>query len=150
MLRIISVGKIKEKYLIDAIKEYEKRITKYFKIEFIELLDEGKLDKKSSLKKEGDKILQNLSNGFTILLDRSGNEMDSIMFSKKIEEILITNANINFIIGGSYGVDEKVIEKADLVLSFSKFTFPHQVFKVLLLEQIYRACKIINNEEYHK
>lgn len=150
MIRIICVGKIKEEYLIEAVKDYSKRISKYHKFEIVEFPDEGKLDKASQIKKESDKILNFLGNSYNILLDRQGEMVDSISLSKKIEDIFISNSNINFIIGGSYGVSEEIKEKSNFILSFSKMTFPHQLFRILLLEQIYRACKISNNEEYHK
>ena len=150
MIRIICVGKIKEEYLNLAIKDYLARINKYYRIEIIEILDEGKLDKISSLNKESEKILEKISDGYNILLDREGKLIDSMEFANVIDKAFISNSNINFIIGGSYGVNNLVKKKADLIISFSKLTFPHQLFRVILLEQIYRGCKINNNEKYHK
>ncbi len=150
MIRIICVGKIKEEYLNIAIKDYLARINKYYRIEIIEILDEGKLDEISSLNKESEKILEKISDGYNILLDREGKLIDSMEFANVIDKAFISNSSINFIIGGSYGVNNLVKEKVDLKISFSKLTFPHQLFRVILLEQIYRGCKINNNEKYHK
>ncbi len=151
MIKIICVGKIKEKFFTDAIKEYEKRISKYSELKVIELEDIGLSDKKVVLKKEEEKILKNInSKDYIITLEIEGKELSSIDFSKKIEDTLITNSNITFIIGGSFGLSESIKSLSNYKLSFSKMTFPHQLFRIILLEQIYRAFKIINNEEYHK
>lgn len=151
-INIISVGKIKEQYFIDGIEEYKKRLTKYTNIELITVMDEpNELDSKIVKKKEAERILAKIpSNSYTIVLDLKGKELDSIEFAKKIDEIKNVSSTINFIIGGSLGLDESVIEKADYRLCFSKFTFPHKLMKLILLEQIYRAFKINNNESYHK
>ena len=151
MIKIICVGKIKEEYLNKGINEYKKRISKYHNIEIYELQDEGLLDKQTTLKKEKEKILKIINpKDYLIILDIDGKELNSIQIAKKIDEIFITNSNIAFIIGGSYGIDDSIKDLADLKLSFSKLTFPHQLFRIILLEQIYRAFKINNNEEYHK
>ncbi len=151
MIKIICVGKIKEEYLNKGINEYKKRISKYHNIEIYELQDEGLLDKQTTLKKEKEKILKIINpKDYLIILDIDGKELNSIQLAKKIDEIFITNSNITFIIGGSYGIDDSIKNLADLKLSFSKLTFPHQLFRIILLEQIYRAFKINNNEEYHK
>ncbi len=151
MIKIICVGKIKEEYLNKGINEYKKRISKYHNIEIYELQDEGLLDKQTTLKKEKEKILKIINpKDYLIILDIDGKELNSIQLAKKIDEIFITNSNIAFIIGGSYGIDDSIKDLADLKLSFSKLTFPHQLFRIILLEQIYRAFKINNNEEYHK
>ena len=151
MIKIITVGTIKEKYLKDAIEEYQKRISKYTNIEIIEVSDEGLVEPSKALKLEATKIEKNLSNrDYIITLEIEGKEYTSIDFANKINDILIENSNITFIIGGSYGLSEEIKAKAKLHLSFSKMTFPHQLFRVLLLEQIYRAYKINNNESYHK
>ena len=151
MIKIICVGKIKEEYLNKGINEYKKRISKYHNIEIYELQDEGLLDKQTTLKKEKEKILKIINpKDYLIILDIDGKELNSIQITKKIDEIFITNSNIAFIIGGSYGIDDSIKDLADLKLSFSKLTFPHQLFRIILLEQIYRAFKINNNEEYHK
>ena len=151
MIRIICVGKIKEKYLIDAIEEYSKRIGKYSKLEIIELQDEsqGEIDKIKRL--EGIKIEKYLSpKDYIISLEIDGKKLTSEEFANLIDKELIEYSNITFIIGGSYGIDDAIKEKANYHLSFSIMTFPHQLFRVLLLEQIYRAFKINNNESYHK
>lgn len=150
MIRIICVGKIKENYFKEAILEYKKRLSKYTKIEIVEIPDYD-LDIKSTIRKEGELILKALNNSdYNIVMDINGKEFDSISLSKKINEIFLSKSTITFIIGGSYGIDDIVKDKCDLKLSFSKLTFPHQLFRVILLEQIYRSFKILNNEEYHK
>ena len=151
MIKIICVGKIKEDYLNKGIDEYKKRISKYHNIEIYELQDEGLRDKQTTIKKEKEKILKIInSKDYLIVLDINGKEINSIQLAKKIDEIFISNSNITFIIGGSYGIDDSIKDLANLKLSFSKLTFPHQLFRIILLEQIYRAFKINNNEEYHK
>ncbi len=150
MIKIICIGKIKENYLKEAIIEYKKRISKYTNIEIIEL-DDYNYDIKKTLLTEYNSIIKVMNNSdYNILLDINGNELDSVSFAKKINDTLTINSNITFIIGGSYGVLDELRNKVDYKLSFSKMTFPHQLFRVLLLEQIYRAYKINNNEEYHK
>ncbi len=150
MIKIICIGKIKENYLKDAINEYKKRISKYTNIEIIEL-DDYNYDVKKTLLTEYNNIIKVMNGSdYNILLDINGIEMDSISFAKKINDTLSINSNITFIIGGSYGVLDELRDKVNYKLSFSKMTFPHQLFRVLLLEQIYRAYKINNNEEYHK
>ena len=151
MIRIICVGKIKEKYLRDAIEEYSKRLSKYTKLEIIEVKDESKMDTNDIMKKEAISIEKYINNkDYNIVLDIEGEELSSLTFAKKLDKIFIGSSNINFIIGGSVGIDDSIKEKANLRLSFSRMTFPHQLFRVILLEQIYRAFKIINNESYHK
>ena len=150
MIKIICVGKIKENYLKDAIVEYKKRISKYTNIEIIELLDTN-YDIKKTLLTEYNSIIKVMNpSDYNILLDINGIELDSLSFAKKIDDTFTFNSNITFIIGGSYGVMDKLRNQVNYRLSFSKMTFPHQLFRVLLLEQIYRAYKINNNEEYHK
>ena len=150
MIRIICVGKIKENYFKEAILEYKKRISKYTKLEIIEINDYG-LDVKTTLKKEGDEILKYIdSSHYNIVMDINGEQLDSVSLSKKVNNIFINSSTINFIVGGSYGLDERVKEKSNFRLSFSKLTFPHQLFRIILLEQLYRSFKILNNEEYHK
>ena len=151
MIKIICLGKVKEKYFVDAIKEYCKRISKYSELKIIELDDISTTDIKSTLKKEEEKILKVINKkDYIITLEIEGEELNSIEFSKKIEEIFNFNSNITFIIGSSYGLSDEIKKLANYKLSFSKLTFPHQLFRVILLEQIYRAFKILNNEEYHK
>lgn len=143
-MKLICVGKIKENYLKEAINEYLKRLSKYTKLEVIELKDSNILD-------EEELILRNINDkDYVITLDISGNMLDSIELSKKIEEWFINSYNIVFVIGGSYGLSDKIKTRSNYSISFSKFTFPHQLFRVILLEQIYRSFKIINNETYHK
>ena len=150
MIKIICIGKIKENFIKEAINEYKKRISKYTNIEIIEL-DDYNYDVKKTLLTEYNNIIKVMNNNdYNILLDINGVEMDSISFSKKINDTLNINSNITFIIGGSFGVLDELRDKVNYRLSFSKMTFPHQLFRVLLLEQIYRAYKINNNEEYHK
>lgn len=151
MIKIITVGSIKEKYLKEAIEEYKKRISRYTNIEIIEVNDEGLVEKEKAIKLEGNKIEKYISNrDYLITLEIEGKQFTSEEFASKIDQILIENSNITFIIGGSYGLSEEIKTKSNLHLSFSKMTFPHQLFRVLLLEQIYRAYKINNNESYHK
>ena len=150
MIRIICVGKIKEKFLQDAIIEYKKRISKYTNIEIIELPDNS-FDISKELLVEYNSIMKVFNkNHYNILLDINGEMLDSPSFAKKMNDILIYNSNITFIIGGSNGVLEKLKKEVNYCLSFSKMTFPHQLFRVILLEQLYRVYKINNNEEYHK
>ena len=151
MIKIICVGKIKEKYFVSAIEEYSKRISKYTKIEIIELPDYDINNKDVVLEKEKENILKHINNkDYIITLEIEGSELSSEEFAKKIDKIFITNPNITFIIGGSYGLHNQIKNMSDFKLSFSKFTFPHQLFRVILLEQIYRVYKINNNESYHK
>ena len=151
MIKLITVGTIKEAYLRDAIKEYIKRIGKYTKIEIIEVKEEGIVEKDKALKLEAEKIEKYINNkDYIVTLEIEGKEISSIESAKKINSIWLDNSNISFIIGGSYGLDNSIKEKSNWHLSFSKMTFPHQLFRVLLLEQIYRSYKINNNESYHK
>ncbi len=144
MIRIICIGKIKEKYLLDLINDYLTRINKYHKLEIVELIDSNK-------KEEGDRILTKLKDkSFKVALTLDGKKYTSPEFSKFIDKSLMNYGNIDFIIGGSDGLADKVLEKADYKISFSDLTFPHGLFRGILLEQIYRSFKIINNETYHK
>jgi len=152
MIKILCVGKIKEKFLNDAINEYTKRIGKYSKLEIIEISDEATDNPIITLEKEKNKLLKYInSKDYNIILDINGKMLNSVELSNKIDSIFTTqNSNITFIIGGSCGLHEEIKKIADYSLSFSKLTFPHQLFRVFLLEQIYRSFKIINNESYHK
>ena len=151
MIKIITVGKLKEKYLIDAIEEYKKRLSKYTKLELIEVADEGNCDIEKAKSIEKERIEKHIKEkDYLITLEIEGKEITSEEVSKKIDNTFNSYSNITFIIGGSYGIDESLKKKANYHLSFSKLTFPHQLFRVLLLEQIYRAFKINNNESYHK
>lgn len=152
-INIISVGNVKEKYLQELILDYKKRISKYAQIELIELKDESNKINENVVKElEGERILSSIKEGYyTILLDLKGQMLDSVSLSKKIDEIsTYYSSKIAFIIGGSFGVSEAVKKRANFMLSFSKMTFPHQLAKGMLLEQIYRCFKILNNETYHK
>ncbi|MFA5409052.1 MAG: 23S rRNA (pseudouridine(1915)-N(3))-methyltransferase RlmH [Bacilli bacterium] len=152
MIKIICVGKIKEQYWKDALSEYLKRLSKYTKIEIIELEDDGSDDETKTLNTEKSSILNNIKqHDYVIALDIDGVMYDSCSLSTKINSLLIEgHSDITFVIGGSYGLHDDVKQKANMRLSFSKLTFPHQMFRVILLEQIYRSFKIINNETYHK
>ena len=148
MIKIICVGKIKEYYLKEAIEDYKKRLSKYTKLKIIEIKDEQN-DK--SLQLEAGNIKKYLdSKDFIITLEIEGEELRSEELANLIDKKLITKPNITFIIGGSNGLDKSIKETSDFKLSFSKLTFPHQLFRVILLEQIYRSFKILSNETYHK
>ncbi|MBR2713126.1 MAG: 23S rRNA (pseudouridine(1915)-N(3))-methyltransferase RlmH [Bacilli bacterium] len=150
MIRIITVGKIKEEYLKEAIDEYTKRLSKYTKISLIEVLDEN-YDISKTLLKEKENILKYINEkDYIITLEIEGKELTSVELSNKINDILTNYSDITFIIGGSYGLHDDIKKMSNYGLSFSKLTFPHQLFRVMLLEQIYRSFKIINNETYHK
>ena len=156
-ITIISVGKLKEKYLLDGIKEYTKRLSKYTKLDIIEVQDEhapetlSLKDMEKIKEKEGKKILSKLKDSFVVALVLDGKQITSPELAKKIEEIKTYNSSIiTFIIGGSLGLSNEIINKANYKLSFSKMTFPHQLMRLILLEQIYRSFRINNNEPYHK
>ena len=150
MIKIICVGKVKEAYYREAIEEYLKRLSKYTKVEIVEVSDLN-YDKEKTIREESKLIIDKLNNNdYKILMNIQGEILDSVSLSKKINDVMINNSNLTFIIGGSYGVSDELKRMVDYRLSFSKLTFPHQLFRVVLLEQIYRSFKIINNEEYHK
>ena len=152
-IAIVCVGKIKEKYLQEMIADYKKRISKYATIDIIELKDESnKIDENVVKELEGERIISSIKDGFyTVLLDLKGESLDSVALSKKIDEISTYNSSkIAFVIGGSFGVSEAVKKRANYKLCFSKMTFPHQLIRGMLLEQIYRSFKILSNETYHK
>ena len=151
MIKIICVGKIKEKYLRDAIEEYKKRLSKYTKLEIIEVNDVDNPSKEIVLLKEKESIEKHIDiRDFVITLEIEGNMLSSEELAKKIDNVFNTNSTITFIIGGSYGLHQDIKNRSNYKLSFSKLTFPHQLFRVILLEQIYRSFKINNNEAYHK
>ena len=151
MIKILCVGKIKEKFFKDAINEYQKRITKYTKFDIIEVSDVDNSSIQVILEKEKDLIMKYINpKDYVIILEIDGNELSSIELANKIDNIFNTNSNITFVIGGSYGLHDDIKALANFHLSFSKLTFPHQMFRVMLLEQIYRIFKINNNENYHK
>ena len=144
MIKIICVGKLKEKYLIEGVNDYLTRLRKYHKIDLIELPD-------TNIDNEGNEILKYLSSkDYIISLAIKGTELSSTELAEKIDKIFITKSNITFIIGGSNGIREDILAKSNMLLSFSKLTYPHGLFRLILLEQIYRSFKILNNESYHK
>jgi len=144
MIKIICIGKLKEKYLAEGVKDYLTRIRKYHKLDLIELPD-------SNINTEGNEILKHLSNKeYIISLAINGNQLSSPELANKIDKIFIINPNITFIVGGSNGIRQDILDKSNMLLSFSKLTYPHGLFRLILLEQIYRSFKILNNESYHK
>lgn len=157
-ITLITVGKIKEKYFTDAIAEYAKRLSRYCKLEMIEVADEKTPDGASESlenqikEKEGERILSKIpENSYVVALAIEGKQLDSEELADKMEKWNVNGiSHIVFIIGGSLGLTLKVLNRADFKLSFSKMTFPHQLMKVVLLEQVYRSFRIRNNEPYHK
>ena len=157
-ITIISVGKIKEKYLKDAIAEYAKRLGKYCRLEIIEVADEKTPDQVSETVEEGirakeaERILKNIKDDmYVITLEIQGKMLTSEELADKIETLGIQGkSSIAFVIGGSIGLGKAVLDRSDFALSFSRMTFPHQLMRVILLEQIYRGFRIINGEPYHK
>ncbi len=157
-ITIISVGKIKEKYLKNAIKEYSKRLSRYCKLSDIEVNDEKAPENLSEIEmenikdKEGQGILKNIKDGtYVIALAIEGDMLSSEKFADKLDRLAIQGkSNVAFIIGGSLGLSEEVLSRADYKLSFSPMTFPHQLMKVILLEQVYRGFRINRGEPYHK
>ena len=144
MINIICVGKIKESYLNDLIEDYRKRVNKYHKVVITELKD-------SDINSEGDLILKCIKpNDFVVTMEINGNLIDSVSLSNNVDSWLMKYANIDFIIGGSNGIDERVKNISNYKLSFGSVTYPHGLFRGLLLEQLYRSFKILNNEAYHK
>ena len=156
-INIICTGKIKEKYLKDAIDEYSKRLSKFCKLNILELPDKKIPDKSNSsieneIKNiESENVINHLKKDtYVICLDLKGKQFSSEEFAQDIQDISMLHSNITFIIGGSLGLTKKLLDSCNFKLSFSKMTFPHQLFRVFLLEQIYRAFKISNGENYHK
>jgi 23S rRNA (pseudouridine1915-N3)-methyltransferase len=157
-VNIIAVGKLKEKYLKEAINEYSKRLSKFCQLDIVEVSDEKAPDKLSKLeeeqvkKREGQRIIKKIKDGsLVIVLDIKGEKLDSEGFANKLNSFFISGkSNITFIIGGSLGLDDEVLNLADFRFSLSDLTFPHQLARVILLEQIFRAFKILANETYHK
>lgn len=157
-ISIIAVGKIKEKFFEQAIAEYSKRLGRYCKLEIIQVADEKTPDgasetlEKQIKEKEGERILSNIrSSSYVIALAIEGKMLDSVELSQKIEQLgILGNSQIVFVIGGSLGLADSVLSRADYLLSFSKMTFPHQLMRVILLEQIYRGYRIMSGEPYHK
>jgi len=156
-ITIISVGKMKERYLVEGIQEYTKRLSKYTKLEYIEVKDEKAPENLSEkdieiIKNiEAERIIPKLKDSYVISLSIKGNQLTSEQLAKKIEDIkTYSSSHITFIIGGSLGLSDKILKKSDYHLSFSNMTFPHQLMRLILLEQIYRSFRINNNEPYHK
>ena len=157
-ITIICIGKIKEKFYTEAVKEYSKRLSRYCSLNIIEVADEKTKEQASETeitlvkKKEGERILKALhEDGYVIALAINGTQPDSIGLAEKIEKLGLSGiSHVYFIIGGSLGLSDEVLSRADEQLSFSKMTFPHQLMRVILLEQIYRSCRIIHHEPYHK
>ncbi len=156
-IRIICAGKLKEKFFADAAAEYIKRISRFAKVSVIEIPDEkipagfSAKEIESAKNSEGAGILAKIGGtGYVFALCIEGRQMTSEDFAGKLSEIMMTNSSVSFIIGGSAGLSDKVKARADYKISFSEMTFPHQLMRVILLEQIYRGFKIINNENYHK
>ena len=157
-ITVITVGKIKEKYLKDAIAEYSKRLSRYCKLEILEVADEKTPDGASEIveenirEKEGERILKLIKeDAYVITLEISGKMLTSEELADRIETLGIQGkSHLVFVIGGSIGLGREVLRRSDYALSFSKMTFPHQLMRVILLEQIYRSYRIINGEPYHK
>ena len=157
-ITLITVGKIKEKYLRDAIAEYSKRLNRYCKLEIVEVADEKTPDQASETveenirAKEGERILKYIKDDmYVITLEIAGKMLSSEEFAGKIESLGVQGkSSIVFVIGGSIGLGKEVLRRSDYALSFSKMTFPHQLMRVILLEQVYRGYRIINGEPYHK
>ena len=156
-INILCVGKVKEKFFRDAIDEYSKRLSKYCKLEITELPDEKIPDKVNDSisneikEKECNNIINHIKkDSYVVALDLKGKEYSSEEFSKRIDMITMQNSKITFIIGGSLGLTQNLLNIADEKICFSKMTFPHQLIRIFLVEQIYRAFKISNGESYHK
>ncbi len=157
-ITVVTVGKIKEKYLKDAIDEYSKRLSKYCKLEIIEVADEKTPDHASEIvedairAKEAERILKHIKDdAYVITLEIQGKQLTSEELADRIEKLGVQGtSHILFVIGGSIGLGKEVLARSDYALSFSKMTFPHQLMRVILLEQVYRSYRIISGEPYHK
>lgn len=157
-ITLVTVGKIKEKYYRDAIAEFEKRLSRYCKLEIIEVPDEKTPDQASEAQeeqikeKESERILRHIKEqSYVIVLSIAGAMLDSVQLSNKIEQWGVQGkSHLVFVIGGSLGTHQKILDRGDFQLSFSNMTFPHQLMRVILLEQIYRSYRIMNGEPYHK
>ena len=157
-IRILCVGKIKEKFMREALGEYSKRLSRYIKLEITEVVDEKTPDSDSEKEenqirdKEAERLLKQIrQEDYVIALAIDGKMYDSVAFSKKLDRFgVLGRGSVVFVIGGSLGLGEQVLERADESISFSKLTFPHQLMRVILLEQIYRGYRILRNEPYHK
>ena len=157
-ITIVCVGKIKEKFYRDALVEYTKRLSRYCSLSITEVADEKTKEQASDVEcaiikdREGERILKSIrEDGYVIALAIDGKNLDSVELSKKIENLALTGkSNLYFVIGGSLGLSDEVMKRADYKLSFSRMTFPHQLMQMILLEQIYRGYRILNHEPYHK
>lgn len=157
-ITIVCVGKIKEKFYRDALAEYTKRLSRYCSLTIMEVADEKTKEQASETEcaiikdREGERILKSIrDDGYVIALAIDGKPLDSVELSEKIDKLgLSGKSNVYFVIGGSLGLSDAVMKRADYKLSFSRMTFPHQLMRVILLEQIYRSYRIINHEPYHK
>ena len=157
-ITIVCVGKIKEKFYRDALAEYTKRLSRYCSLTITEVTDEKTKEQASETEsaiikdREGERILKSIrDDGYVIVLAIDGKNLDSVELSEKIDKLgLSGKSNVYFVIGGSLGLSDAVMKRADYKLSFSRMTFPHQLMRVILLEQIYRSYRIINHEPYHK
>ena len=157
-ITILCVGKVKEKFYQDAIKEFQKRMSRYCKLDIVEVADEKTQEQSSDLEiqiikdKEGERLLKHIKeDAYIICLAIDGKQLDSVELSEKMNQLFVTgNSHICFVIGVSLGISDNVLKRANYKLSFSKMTFPHQLMRVILLEQIYRSFRIMNNEPYHK
>lgn len=157
-ITVLCVGKVKEKYFSDGIREYEKRLSRYCRLEIIEVADEKTPDSASAAEelqikaREGERLRKYIrEDSYVIALAIEGKQLDSIELSEKIEKLGVRGAShITFVIGGSLGLDETILKQADDKLSFSRMTFPHQMMRMILLEQLYRSYRIMKGEPYHK
>ncbi|WP_138160461.1 23S rRNA (pseudouridine(1915)-N(3))-methyltransferase RlmH [Peptoniphilus catoniae] len=156
-INIIGVGKVKEDYIKEGVKEFTKRLSSHAKVEIIEVPDEAagenlsEKDKQIVIEAEGERLKRHIKSGYTIALDIKGKKLSSEAFAEKLKDIMLEgNSTINFLIGGSLGLSEEILKEADFRLSFSDMTFPHQLMRLILLEQVYRCFRIINNYPYHK
>ncbi len=157
-ITVLAVGKIKEKFYLQAVEEYAKRLSRYCKLEIVQVADEKTSENSTEAEincikeKEAERILKHISdNAYVITLEIQGKMLDSVELSRKIDSLGISGiSHIVFVIGGSLGLHSSVSDRADFKLSFSKMTYPHQLMRVILLEQIYRSYRIINHEPYHK
>lgn len=157
-IRILCVGKIKEKFMREAIAEYSKRLSRYIKLEIDEAADEKTPDSASEKEeiqirnREGERLLKQIRpEDYVVVLAIDGKMYDSVAFSRKLDGFgMLGRGSVVFVIGGSLGLGEQVLQRADETISFSKMTFPHQLMRVILLEQIYRGYRILRNEPYHK
>ena len=157
-ITIITVGKLKEKYLKDGVQEYTKRLSRFCELQIVEVEDEQAADSLSPAqeeqvkRKEAERILKKVKDGSLLcVLDVKGEQLDSVGFANRLQGFFVSGtSHITFVIGGSLGLDAALVKKADFRLSLSEMTFPHQLTRLILLEQLFRAFKIMNGETYHK